>query len=250
MVASIVTASLTLGIGLGIGVGATAADQPDGSAAPSDPRPGVASADETDDVVILWATSASRTGRQAALEQLAGDLAAPIGEHGVAAGDVEVVAVRSGRAAAVAVALTRHPAVRVAEPDRDLATLTAPDLATLTAPDDPLFVHQWGLHNTGQAFGEGSSVEVGIAGIDVGVLPAWTITRGLPDVEVAVIDTAVDADHLDLSGAVVAQQLTPQLAGDDQPGEHGTAVASVIAARAPATAAAAAPRAAGSQSPR
>ena len=228
MVAVIVTTSLTLGIG----VGATAADQPGGSAAPSEPRSEVASADDSDDVVILWAAAASRTDRRVALEQHAGDLAVPVEEHGVATGDVEVVPARSGRAAAVAAAITRDPAVRVAEPDREVATLTAPDLAALTAPDDPLFVHQWGLHNTGQAFGEGSSVEVGIAGIDVRVLPAWTITRGLPEVEVAVIDTVVDGDHLDLSGAVVAQQLTPHLAGDDQPGEHGTAVTSVIAARA------------------
>ena len=226
--AVVATTSLTLGVG----VGSPAADQPDATAAATDASAGAISSDEVDDVVILWEASISRTERQTALERVADDLAVPVNERDDTASDIEVVPARSGRAATVAAALTRDPAVRVAEPDRELSTLTAPEPTVITAPNDPMFPHQWGLHNTGQALGDGSTVEVGIAGVDARVLPAWSLSRGNPDVEVVVIDTAVDANHLDLFGAVVAQQLPPQLIGDDEPGQHGTAVASVIAARA------------------
>lgn len=61
-------------------------------------------------------------------------------------------------------------------------------------PDDTDFPKLWGLHNTGQAVNGVS----GTPDADIDATEAWTITRGHPDVVVAVIDTGADLDHPDL----------------------------------------------------
>ena len=65
-----------------------------------------------------------------------------------------------------------------------------------TLPDDPLFVQQWQLNNTGQSGGT--------AGADLGAIPAWDITTGglTPagdTIVVAVIDGGISADHPDIA---------------------------------------------------
>ena len=54
-------------------------------------------------------------------------------------------------------------------------------------PDDPLYVNQWHLNNTGQA---------GTAGSDVNAPEAWDISMGA-GVIIAVVDDGVDLDHED-----------------------------------------------------
>ncbi|CAI4033386.1 Thermophilic serine proteinase [Nitrospira tepida] len=61
-------------------------------------------------------------------------------------------------------------------------------------PDDPHFPRLWGLHNTGQVV----NGVTGTADADIDATEAWDITRGNPDVVVAVIDTGADLDHPDL----------------------------------------------------
>ena len=61
-------------------------------------------------------------------------------------------------------------------------------------PDDPDFPKLWGLHNTGQVV-NGST---GTADADIDAAEAWDITRGNPDVIMAVIDTGADLNHPDL----------------------------------------------------
>lgn len=83
----------------------------------------------------------------------------------------------------------------------------------------------WNLHNDGRQ---------GLYGADVHALAAWTITRGSPDVRVAVLDEGVDTDHPSLEPAVVAEldvvsgnpRALPD--GDDA---HGTACAGVVLSR-------------------
>ena len=102
--------------------------------------------------------------------------------------------------------------------------------APFLRPDDPLFDLQWGLESTGQLVGPPTREEPAVPGNDVRLLEAWEVTRGSAQVTVAVIDGAVDQTHPDLAGAVVGEV---DLA-DGAPASrvHGTAVASVIAARA------------------
>ena len=62
-----------------------------------------------------------------------------------------------------------------------------PPYADLT-PDDPMFAQQWGLQR-------------------IGVPRAWQITRGSPDVTVAVIDEGVQLDHPDLDCTAVVERV-------------------------------------------
>jgi len=59
-------------------------------------------------------------------------------------------------------------------------------------PNDPLFMEQWGLVNTGHRDGK--------QGADVSALYAWSKTRGSGEVVVAVLDSGVDYTHEDLQG--------------------------------------------------
>jgi subtilisin family serine protease len=69
--------------------------------------------------------------------------------------------------------------------------------ATLV-PDDPRFFDQWGLKNYGFMI-DGNSAT---ADADTHVTAAWDITKGSPDVIVAITDTGVDITHPDLAGNI------------------------------------------------
>ncbi|MGD9562692.1 MAG: S8 family serine peptidase [Pyrinomonadaceae bacterium] len=57
-------------------------------------------------------------------------------------------------------------------------------------PNDPQFEEQWALNNDGRDGGK--------AGADLKALEAWTRSKGSRDVVVAVLDTGVDYNHVDL----------------------------------------------------
>ncbi|MGE5317896.1 MAG: S8 family serine peptidase [Chloroflexota bacterium] len=67
---------------------------------------------------------------------------------------------------------------------------------------------------------------------------AWDITRGDPNIKVAVVDNAVWVDHPDLAGKIIAQRdvvygtnnANPPSAGDPAEWSHGTHVAGLIGA--------------------
>lgn len=62
----------------------------------------------------------------------------------------------------------------------------------VSTPNDECFDSQWNLHNDGQQF-PGS-----VNDADIDAPEAWGITTGDPDVIIAVLDTGVDLDHLDI----------------------------------------------------
>lgn len=62
--------------------------------------------------------------------------------------------------------------------------------ATIT-PNDSHFSSLWGMHNTGQADGTPDA--------DIDAPEAWDFTTGSSDIVVAVIDTGVDYNHVDLA---------------------------------------------------
>ncbi|MFP4235787.1 MAG: S8 family serine peptidase, partial [Nitriliruptoraceae bacterium] len=101
--------------------------------------------------------------------------------------------------------------------------VTLEDLEPVTT-DDPLASVQWYLDETR-------------------VREAWNLTRGVPEVTVAVIDTGTDPVHRDLAGAFWRDPASDRRGRDllngasdpyDQPSTdwHGTAVAGVLGARA------------------
>jgi subtilisin family serine protease len=61
-------------------------------------------------------------------------------------------------------------------------------------PDEPDFPQLWGLNNTGQI----ANSVTGTADADVDAVEAWDITKGDPEVVIAVIDSGADLDHPDL----------------------------------------------------
>jgi len=66
-------------------------------------------------------------------------------------------------------------------------------------PNDPNYPKQWALNNEGQDYPiPGGSTESGTEGCDVNAPEAWDITTGSNDVVVAVLDSGVDYNHLDL----------------------------------------------------
>jgi subtilisin family serine protease len=77
-------------------------------------------------------------------------------------------------------------AVRYAEPNY---VVTA-----LAVPNDPLFGQLWGLHNTGQAGGKADE--------DIDAPEAWNLATGSSNVVVAILDTGLDYEHVDLAANV------------------------------------------------
>jgi len=59
-------------------------------------------------------------------------------------------------------------------------------------PNDPGFINQWGLHNTGQTGGTTDA--------DIDAPEAWDITKGSGNIIIAIVDSGVAYDHPDLAG--------------------------------------------------
>lgn len=116
-----------------------------------------------------------------------------------------------------------EPLTAATEDELSAFELSAEDLEPVTV-DDEFFDLQWYLRN-------------------IGAPQAWQLTRGDPQVTVAVVDTGVDPFHQDLAGAFWQDPLDGTNGRDLLNGTrvpfvsssedwHGTAVAGVLAARA------------------
>jgi len=82
---------------------------------------------------------------------------------------VQVVKVPKGQVKDKVKAYSAHPKVEVAEPDYVVQALGT--------PNDPGFVNQWGM--------------VKVQGPE-----GWDVTTGSPSIQVAILDTGVDLDHV------------------------------------------------------
>ena len=93
--------------------------------------------------------------------------------------------------------------------------------AAASPPNDPHFLNQWNLLNTGQS--------MGAPGVDVAATALWAALPSKADVTVAVLDTGVDYTHPDLRHLVRRGQ--DFVNKDSDPSDdhgHGTGVAGVI----------------------
>ena len=69
---------------------------------------------------------------------------------------------------------------------------------------DPDFSKQWGLKNTG--VNSGSIFMPGKAGEDINAEGAWELTKGDQSIKIAVIDTGVDYNHIDLKDNIMINE--------------------------------------------
>ena len=94
---------------------------------------------------------------------------------------------------------------------------------------------QWHLDNDGSLTPTWPQI---VAGADINIAPAWQITTGDPRVVIAVLDTGVPADHVDLPAAnrnaardFIDGDDDPSPPGSDSLDAHGVAVAALALAR-------------------
>jgi len=66
-------------------------------------------------------------------------------------------------------------------------------------PNDPQFVSQWALQNTGQS---SDGFSAGTPGADISAVPAWDISTGNATYVVGIVDTGIDYTHPDLQANV------------------------------------------------
>lgn len=128
--------------------------------------------------------------------------------------------------------LRQHPSVRWAE------VILTRQHRPKSQPNDPFFLQQWPLRNTGQSGGA--------PGADANVLAVWDSGRHGENLVIAIVDDGVEGAHPDLKDRIVPQAGYDYRDQDSQPepegGEgadaqgrpvadsHGTAVAGVAAA--------------------
>jgi subtilisin family serine protease len=119
--------------------------------------------------------------------------------------DMLVVQVPAGRQAQAREQLRANPAVAFVEDDREASIAMT--------PNDPLWSRQWSARKVRGPF-------------------AWDVTTGGNGPIVAVLDTGVDGKHPDLAGRLVpGWNFHDDSANTFDNGNHGTAVAALVAGR-------------------
>jgi len=66
---------------------------------------------------------------------------------------------------------------------------------------NPFFEYQWGLKNTGPSY----FFPFAVADMDIRAEDAWKITKGIPDIKIAVLDERVQLDHPDLEENILRE---------------------------------------------
>ncbi|HVF10488.1 MAG TPA: S8 family serine peptidase, partial [Abditibacteriaceae bacterium] len=169
---------------------------------------------ETDDILVRFKPAVSPARIKALLAPYRATVVQPLGRYAPNGFLLRVPNVPRFSAIEVANALYESPEVIFAHPD-----FIWP-LRKRIEPNDPFFAQQWHLFNVAQGGGT--------VGADIKAPAAWDITRGSPDITVAVIDDGVDTAHPEFQGKLVPGYDFVDNDSDPRPGiydHHGTACA-------------------------
>ena len=156
---------------------------------------------------------------------------------------VKVIRVPKGSATSAVERYQRNPNVEFADLNYQ-RTIFLPSTTEGAEPGLGVannFDEQYGLHNTGQAFGASADpvwntliypTYKGSSGADINAPEAWAITHGSSTVGIAVLDTGIACDHLDLAGKCIEEVNFVTEHGSSLEDEfgHGTHVAGIAAA--------------------
>ena len=149
---------------------------------------------------------------------------------------VQVIAVPAGTVLENVAVYQHNPNVRFAEPDY-FRTFVVPDEGR-----DPVlgiqdyFDEQWGLHNTGQKLADpatGLPGSSGASGADIDAPEGWEISKGSPDIVIAILDSGIDCNSVDLNGKCLDAAAMNFVSGYEDLADilgHGTHVAGIAAA--------------------
>jgi thermitase len=156
---------------------------------------------------------------------------------------VQLLEVPKGSAQAAVERYRRNPNVEIADLNyrRQLYRPTTIEGAEPGLGIANSFDEQYGLHNTGQQFGATVDPLFGTliapayqatVGADINAPEAWSISKGSSGVSIAVLDSGVACDHLDLAGKCLEQVNFVDEHGSTLEDllAHGTHVAGIAAA--------------------
>lgn len=190
----------------------------------------------TGEILVKFRPGVTASAKADAHRQVGGKQVADIARTGVLR-----IAVPPGTEAAAITRYARNPNVLYAEPNyvRRIPKIISHPSGSAAVPSDYYFDEEWGLHNTGQEFycfvifPEESPwcFYIGKPDADIDAPEAWVLSKGNPNVRVAVIDSGLDHTHPDLAANYLSgydfidRDIDPM----DEHG-HGTHVAGTIAA--------------------
>ena len=193
--------------------------------------------ESVDTLVIRFAPGTAASARGQAHQANAAQV-----HRSLAALNVDVVRVAPARRDAAIAAYRNNPNVVYVEPNYR-HRLIRPATDEGSEPGLGLaenFTDQWALHNTGQDFGLTVDPVFGTpiyptytasAGADINAPEGWAVSTGSASVAIAVLDTGVDCNHLDISGKCVENvNFVSDLETEQDFLGHGTHVAGTAAA--------------------
>jgi len=94
----------------------------------------------------------------------------------------------------------------------------------LFAQTNPSFYYQWGLKN------DGTFPYYATENIDINAVEAWKVTKGSPEIRIAILDELIQTDHPDLTDNILHELVYDACPGGVE-SYRGTAWAGIIAAK-------------------
>lgn len=124
---------------------------------------------------------------------------------------VKVLKVPDGKVREKMETLKKHPKVAFVEPNYRAHVMAIASAQSTPSTNDPDYPNQWGMDK-------------------INIVEAWSVTKGDARIKIAILDTGIDRNHIDLADKIIAEK---DFTGGNNPDDlygHGTHVAGISAA--------------------